>query len=226
MSVTKLNTYEIGVNNDLTNALGMIDVNRVALDLTALELDTVPKVSIGSLIESQGSVYEVTGSLFTPTGSAVAGAYLFFDDTVPGFAWSTTRGTWDATRGGWYDGSDRRQCRLRLMSATEWYDLNNGPPGSIEKKIIEMGDWNMDSTASITVAHGLTLADIREVSVQMRDDAATTHYQWSYDNVAAGFFTTDGTNVTLVRTAAGVFDSTNFDATSFNRGWIIIRWKV
>ena len=120
MSVTLLNTYEIGVNQDLSNALAMIDVNRIARDLTMLELDTVPKVSVGSLIESQGSVYIVSGSAFTPTGSAVAGAYLFFDDTVPGFLWSAVAGTYDPTRGGIYNGSDQRQCRFILRSGTEW----------------------------------------------------------------------------------------------------------
>jgi hypothetical protein len=86
-----------------------------------LELDggTV-KVSVGSIIESQGSLYKVDTAAVTPTGTATAGAYLFFDDAVPGFVWSVTPGTYDPARGGIYDASDRRQCRFYLTSGTEW----------------------------------------------------------------------------------------------------------
>ena len=77
MAITQQNTYVIGSNNDLTNALNNIDNNRIGTDLTWLENDggTV-KVSVGSLIESQGSLYAVQTTAETPTGTAAAGAYL------------------------------------------------------------------------------------------------------------------------------------------------------
>lgn len=121
MAVTKQNTYVIGSNNDLSNALAMIDENRIGLDLTWLENDGgTLKVSVGSLIEAEGSLYLVETAAETPTGTPNAGDYLFFDPSVPGFVWSATRGTYDPTRGGRYDGSDRRQCRLRLTGATSF----------------------------------------------------------------------------------------------------------
>jgi hypothetical protein len=103
----------------LGNVLNNVDLNRIGADLTALELDggTV-KVSVGSIIESQGSLYKVDTAAVTPTGTATAGAYLFFDDSVPGFVWSATAGTYDPARGGIYDASDRRQCRFYLTSST------------------------------------------------------------------------------------------------------------
>jgi len=121
MGITQKDTYVIGSNADLSNALLNIDLNRIGGDLTYLENDGgTLKVSIGSLIESEGSIYAVDTAAETPTGSAVDGAYLFFDASVPGFVWSSTAGTYDATRGGLYDGSDRRQCRFRLKSSTTW----------------------------------------------------------------------------------------------------------
>lgn len=89
------------------------------------------KVSVGSLIESQGSLYVVDTAAFTPTGPPVGGAYLFFDDGVPGFAWSAVAGTFDPTRGGIYDGSDRRQCRFRLRSPTAWDQLLQPESGDV-----------------------------------------------------------------------------------------------
>lgn len=120
MAIEKKNTYVIGSNNDLTNALLNIDLNRVGGDLTYLVNDSgTLKVEIGSLIEANGSVYSVT-SRETPTGTPADGTYLFFNPAGPSFVWSATPGTYDAALGGLYDGSARRQCRFRLKSATTW----------------------------------------------------------------------------------------------------------
>lgn len=116
MAVTKTNDYNIATNADLGNVLNNVDLNRIGADLTALELDgSTVKVSVGSIIESQGSLYKVDTAAETPTGTASAGAYLFFDDSVPGFVWSATPGTYDPARGGVYDASDRRQCKWQYF---------------------------------------------------------------------------------------------------------------
>lgn len=125
MPVTKTNDYDIATNADLGNVLNNVDLNRIGADLTALELDggTV-KVSVGSLIESQGNLYKVDTAAVTPTGTAQAGAYLFFDDSVPGFVWSTTPGTYDPARGGIYDASNRRRCQWILLSDSTFYQID------------------------------------------------------------------------------------------------------
>ena len=47
----------------------------------------------------------------------------------------------------------------------------------LSTKIIEIGDWNMDSTNSIGVAHGLTLSKIRGIeSAIIRDDGDTSYF--------------------------------------------------
>lgn len=159
MAVQQKNSYVIGSNADLSNALLNIDLNRLGGDLTYLENDGgTLKVSVGSLIESEGSIYQVATAAETPTGTAQDGAYLFFDASIPGFAWSTTAGTYDPTRGGIYDASDRRQCRFRLSSATTFDVLVTPVTGSA----VFDGDVTIDGsidvpTGSATIGLNLTV---------------------------------------------------------------------
>jgi len=109
--------------------------------------------------------------------------------------------------------------------------LEIGGVSQSRQKIIEIGDWNMDSTASISVAHGLTLSKIMAVSAIIRNDADSTRYQVPPLPVAVASFavrisTIDATNVGLAREAGGFFDAnTDYDATSYNRGWLVI-WYI
>jgi len=99
---------------------------------------------------------------------------------------------------------------------------------SPKNKIIDIGDWNMDTTLTKTVAHGLTQADIRSVDVWIRDDVAAFTYPLFYHGSGgshAGYYKYGATTVDLTRVVSGFFDSATFDATSFNRGWVTI-WYV
>lgn len=99
-------------------------------------------------------------------------------------------------------------------------------------KVIEIGDWNMDSTATVTVAHGLTMSDIRFVDVMVRNDANTACYQLSSDttpadqNGSGAGVGVDATNVNLERILGGEFNGTDFNSTSYNRGWISIMYTI
>ena len=245
MAVTKTNDYSIATNADLGNVLNNVDLNRIGTDLTFLELDgSTVKVSVGSIIESQGSLYKVDTSAVTPTGTATAGAYLFFDDSVPGFVWSSTAGTYDAARGGIYNPSDQRQCKFRLISSNEWVVLledksisegtrnQDSSGGFLFWKVIDMGDWNMDTTQNLSVAHGLDAANIRVVFASIRNDAGTVYSIFPAVRpdpaVIARFGQTglqnawDATNINLNRLGGDDFDSTDYNSTSYNRGWITI----
>lgn len=104
------------------------------------------------------------------------------------------------------------------------FDIDSGTPGLITK-VIEIGDWNMDSTLNIAVNHGLTFSKIRTHTVTIRNDANTTNELLiGADNSgnAKGSYGLTTTQVLMVRTPTGIFDSTDFDATPFNRGWITI----
>jgi hypothetical protein len=94
-------------------------------------------------------------------------------------------------------------------------------------KIVDIGDWNMYANETVAVAHGLTLSKIRSVSVLIRNDADSVYYQipgvqTAYTQVDLIISYINGTNVYLGRAGSGLFDSTDFNATSYNRGWIVI----
>ena len=96
----------------------------------------------------------------------------------------------------------------------------------LKTKVIDIGDWNMDSTSTANVAHGVTLGNIRQVVVMIRDDAATTFAPLDIDNSTAqgGYVTIGTTNVVLSRILGGLFDTASYDSTSYNRGWIVIEY--
>jgi hypothetical protein len=98
------------------------------------------------------------------------------------------------------------------------------------QKIINIGDWDMDATLNITVAHGLTLANIRSIDVMVRNDDDSEHYPLQFPNntdiLPSGAFKATSTDISLYRFDGKTFDNTSFDSTSYNRGWITIWYTV
>jgi len=95
-------------------------------------------------------------------------------------------------------------------------------------KVVDIGDWNMLSTTDITVAHGLTLANIRAIAVTIRNDLDAAYFKMEYAGGSANNslrIYADATNINLQRYSTSAFTSTNYDSTSYNRGWITI-WHV
>jgi len=96
--------------------------------------------------------------------------------------------------------------------------------GVLSHKVINIGDWNMDSTAGVAVAHGLTFANIRYAQAFIRNDNDDNYHPIDYGS-PDGYVTLNATNVVLGRNENKGFDNANYDATSFNRGWAIV-WYV
>ncbi len=100
---------------------------------------------------------------------------------------------------------------------------------TVQTKVIEIGDWDMDSTSSVTIAHGLTYANIRTVqaSIIHDDDPLTSILNGVQTGGGLGGDTTwDTNNINLSRVAGGNFDNSAYNATSFNRGWITIVYAI
>lgn len=104
-------------------------------------------------------------------------------------------------------------------------------PNPLSAKTMNIGDWNMDATSSVSVAHGLTAYKIRAIQVIVRNDAITFYYPIVMAQLSDGLSNGavanfDATNILLSRFPGGIFDSTNFDSTSgFNRGSITIWYE-
>ena len=100
----------------------------------------------------------------------------------------------------------------------------------LQVKVVNIGDWNMSAAtgvATVNVAHGLTLANIRSCNVLIRNDADTIRSVWSgpdgtLTNLDGRIGDIDATNVELRRTTGGFYDGTTYNDTSYNRGFILI----
>lgn len=104
----------------------------------------------------------------------------------------------------------------------------------IKTKVITIGVWDMDATASVAIAHGLTASKICGCEVKIIDDLGQvfdiSHGGTTY--LLSGWVNIDSTYVRIERAASGtgdgMFDSAVFNTTAgnYNRGWITITYVV
>ena len=107
----------------------------------------------------------------------------------------------------------------------------SGTDTPIKKKIIDIGDWNMDVDSTVSVSHGISdFKKIRSIEIIIRDDGDNFYTILNAVNttgaIEGGVGLFDGTNIILTRTSGGLFDATGFDSTSFNRGFITVEFKL
>jgi hypothetical protein len=89
--------------------------------------------------------------------------------------------------------------------------------------IVEIGPWNMDTTASLSVAHGQVFSNIRGVQVLIADDDGNFKYNLEVAQGAIqGYFEVGNINIDLTRVVSGLFDALSFTGTLATRGWIVI----
>ncbi len=97
--------------------------------------------------------------------------------------------------------------------------------------VLDIGDWNMDSNSQVLVAHGLDHTKIRTVNTTIRNDSGSgglglnSIAEDALPPLSLYSCTWNSTNIILNRQISGEFDSTDYNATSYNRGWIVI-WYV
>jgi len=90
------------------------------------------------------------------------------------------------------------------------------------KKILDIGNWDMDVNPTISVAHLLTQSKIRQVSFYIRDDVNTIHYSSDQPEI---WSTVTAANIVCNRLGGGIFDVTGFSTPpSSNRGYIVIEY--
>lgn len=101
--------------------------------------------------------------------------------------------------------------------------------GGFKPPVIKnIGDWDMDADASVSIAHGLAdFEKIRKISVLIRNDAGTELVEFSDGqgtpgSNGSGNVKANATNIVLTRGNSTLFDDAAFDDTPFNRGWIVI----
>ncbi len=106
-------------------------------------------------------------------------------------------------------------------------------------KVLEIGDWNMETTATKLVPHGLgaNYKKIRSLGGIIRDDADEYYSpipsDWGNDG-GLSFLAGTGagdilgvkeTNIGLQRESGSPFNASTFNSTSYNRGWITVWYE-
>lgn len=188
---------------------------------------------VGQLLRCEDTTDATTkdsGSIVTEGGFGVeknihAGGAIKSDDTTDSTSGITgsiqTDGGVGAAKAGVFEGGTKRGSTA-------------GGAKTLKEKIIEIGDWNMDSTISISVNHGLTQGKIRSVSGIIRDDTDSSYNTLPYAELGAGgsgvpelsIGNISATAIALSRRTGGPFDATSHDATSYNRGWLYIIYEI
>ena len=106
----------------------------------------------------------------------------------------------------------------------------------LRRTTVEIGDWNMDSTGFVKVNHGLEYSDTwkgtRSTAFTIRNDADTVYFGDNHSKSATHMTNVDvavsgitNKKVVLIRKTDGSFDSSDFDSTSYNRGWVTVWYE-
>jgi len=116
------------------------------------------------------------------------------------------------------------------------------PAGATPTLAIDIGDWDMNALASkVVTVPGIVPSKVRSVTGVVRTDVGSFLGE-TYYPIVSGFGQPGGgaelqlyvtswyasgsdTKISLQRAASGsLFESVNFDATSYNRGWLIVTY--
>jgi hypothetical protein len=99
--------------------------------------------------------------------------------------------------------------------------------GTLNVKKIDIGDWNMNTTTSVVIPHGVTsgISKIHNVSAKIINDISSVVTNFlSYNGYGA--ITWNDTNITLtINPGSPLFDNTSYEDTPFNRGVILIEYE-
>lgn len=184
-------------------------------------------------VDAQGPFDEAVDGTFTKvTTFDSRGTKTFLNGSI-GETYEINRGVLSGLAGTLdFDGN----TFFELKNQADFRDATPAEAGiiTLTKKIVEIGDWNMSSTVAITVSLGLTPDQVKTIKTAdvmiISDDSAfldpidkfTTSNQQSEGGIG-GFA---GTGIVLVRKTGGIFDSTAYDSTSFNRGFITVEFQT
>ena len=92
-------------------------------------------------------------------------------------------------------------------------------------RVYDLGVWNMDTTTTVLIAHGLTNINICSIETYIIDDAqnAVMSLRTPINMISpAGSAYVDGINLRIERMLGGFFDAVNYSALPTNRGWCSI----
>ena len=108
----------------------------------------------------------------------------------------------------------------------------SGVDTPLKKKIIQIGDWNMDVSNNLLVLHTITdFTKIRHATATIIADNGLfiqplNKFVTTTELIQGGVGGWDSTTIFLARVTSGFFDSTAYDSLGFNRGFITIEFEA
>ena len=224
-----------------------------AISINGLQANTALSITAGSKVEVASAFYNFTTDT-TPNASSWTAvttgnnAYVILTPSgsagsqILSASWTDTQPEWNDSKQGYYTsaGSNIRAVAFCNKGSNVEYDhkiiLDNGQArgasAPLVRKVLGIGDWDMDATGLTVVEHGLPdVTKIRSINVIIqRDDGAAVWELATWDTAGSemdgGTRSVDATTIGLARRAGGTFDTSNFNATSFNRGWVTIEFEL
>ncbi len=254
MSCTIVSTPATG-SQDWTDWIiqqGLTDRGFSRVSLTNFAGSTASAIGTGSVFELAGSIYnnttETAISLAAGTASASVAVYILAIPAAGGttctFQLDSTAPTWIDAKQGFYASAastTRYLGGMYIGTAATYFTkfvytpemiygflLSHGGTRPLLKTIVELGEWNMDTTNTVVVQTGVPHANIRRLSAIIINDTGA-----NYDEFAASQDVTGGdtfeiimfghaTNiVSITRDAGGQFDNAGWSG-SANRGFLYI----
>ena len=241
MAITKKNLY--GTNSNLNSMSENLDLNRLGDDksFTTVSFSASPAtatIKVGSVIEVNGDAFAIDTADETHLFTSATDNYIGFDGSA--FTNWPTKGTWDTAKQGYYQtGGLIRTLKWFVDQTNEEVSIDEeiliAPEYAVNsnvvfrKRVIDIGDWDMSdagATPSVTLAHGLgaNYTKIRQVVAYVRDDGPTVILRPL--NRAGEISTITSTSIIVGRDASSIWNSTAWDSTSYNRGWVTIIYEA
>jgi hypothetical protein len=208
----------------------------MSMSLTNFETTGEALIASGSVLDVNGTVYQFTSNESVTGWSNIATAENVYIKVVPSgdsitASYTGTGPTFDQAKGGWYDSNDRYIGWLRKDSSGDYRYKHTLPVEQIDPilftEVIDIGDWNMDSTPSATLTHHLDVSNIKGIEVSILTDNGDWHnFLGDYAGAACGYYSISTASIFLNRENAGHFDSVLFDSTSYNRGHVRLTHEI
>jgi hypothetical protein len=187
----------------------------------------VVKVEAQSITHNIGKYY-----YFKKTTTVDSNGTKVFVDGISRDTWTKTRGVlteYAAPQAG----ADLYPVAITGLVTKTWIEvLQEWKKAGLTTKIYNIGDWDMDATATINIAHGLSATEWKTVRVInpiiIPDDDSSRlslcEINVSTGNMLGGTGAVDSTNIQLTRATGELFDNVAYDSTGFNRGYVTIEY--
>lgn len=236
MSAVQLNFYSNADTSitDMQNTLDGVFIGHHHVSLTNYDNTSLPAIAIGSKVENNGTMFSFTAETAISGSPSDGSVYIMLvpsGDPSLGTAtvtptFTNTDPVWSDEKQGYYGtsgSSNYRYLDFKIIKTGSEY-LKYGKKLKYYK--FKIGSWDMDTTGTKNFVIPLTITQIQFVSVIIYQDVIST-IGAMFDLYVGGYWTYTPSTSTfrLIRYSSEVFDSTEFDDSSINRGYVNIAYE-